>query len=53
MTLLLECGAAFGTTMAAAHGFILIGSHIRPVIFSSHGVIHTVVFRLVRKRRML
>lgn len=49
MTLVLAIGAGFGKHVAVALGFVHIASHIRPVIISTHVVIHRTLSRMTKK----
>lgn len=38
---MLDCGTVLGTTVAAAHSFVHIASHVRPLVVLLHYVLHT------------
>lgn len=49
MALVLKCGVAFVTTVAAAHSSVYIASHVWPVKGSPRGVIHKTLSRVLER----
>lgn len=50
--LVLKFGTAYSTNVAVEYSNVDIGSHTRSVKVSLHGVIHTTLSRMIRKRRI-
>lgn len=50
---MLKHGTAFSIAMEVAYSSVNIDSHVRPVVVSSHCVIHTTLSRVTEKRRMM
>lgn len=50
---MLEYDATFFATGAAAHCFVHTASHVRPVLISSHGAIHTTLCRVAGEKHIM